>query len=70
MNNIPQNVMVPVTVGTDGKVYSTGNNTYGQLGQGVGASGVGTVKKDDMTELTNVKYIAAGDYEPTVPLPN
>ena len=55
-----------VALGADGKVYTKAGSaaaaSNGQLGQGRGAvsTSVGTVKRDDMTELTNVKYIAAG----------
>ena len=51
-----------LALGTDGKVYGLGDNTYGQLGQGDRSEANGSVKLADMTELSNIVYIAAGGY--------
>ncbi|MEK6512825.1 DUF7507 domain-containing protein [Myroides odoratimimus] len=47
----------------EGKVYSIGSNTRGQLGVGNTSEQViwQTVKKEDKTELTDIKYLSAQD---------
>lgn len=47
----------------DGKIYSVGSNSKGQLGIGITTESLSwqVVKKEDGTELTDIKYLSAQD---------